>query len=284
MTALSYLVYASAGITIVGATPSAVRAAHWLWRRTQAGRRAALQTTLDQLACGSTREYVNDLLGPPKFVGSIDGRPQQIHRIDGAWIAVEFIDNVVLAFSITITDPGLAYPIDAQTQLTMWGSLGRDNFAQVRGHEGNPIPPGDQLLWIGAYRWMYTEAYYLGRPGAYQHYWLSHSMAGCGSFNPGPISSFASGGYQANRLADHAREQPPNRAAMTANTLTVMNPDVRADPGASVAEPAAAPTSPSFSEQFFARGVLGTDRETLRLDVTRLRDKKRRALRRRRGA
>lgn len=281
MSALSYLVYASAGITIIGATPNAIRAAFWLRQRTTAGRRRQLRNTLDRLTCGSTREFVDELLGPPKFVNKIDDRPQQIHRLDGAWVAIELIDGVVLAFSITVTDPRLAYPIDAQTHLLMRGNLGRDSFAQLRDHSGKPLKPDSQLLWIGAYRWCYNEAFWGARPGRYQTYWLSHNMAGAGTFNPGSGETFATGSYEHNQLAEMdgaarvAASLPPDRSSLTANTLTVMNADVRpAAPDQQIFH------SKSFSDQFFARAFLGTDSETLRLDATRFRRDRNRPLRR----
>ncbi|GAA2057718.1 ETEC_3214 domain-containing protein [Williamsia deligens] len=272
MTALAYLVYASAGITIIGATPSAIRAAFWVGQRTTAGRRRQLQHTLDRLACGSTREFVDELLGPPMFVNRVDDRPQQIHRLDGAWVAVELIDGVVLAFSITITNRDLAYPIDAQTHQLMRGHLGRDSFAQLRDSVGKPLESASQFFWMGAYRWYYNESYYGGRPGAYQTYWLSQNMAGAAGFHAGSYETFATGSYEHHPLADidgHARaaaSPPPDRSSLTANTLTVMNSDIRPIP---IDEEV--PHSNSYSDQFFARSVLGTDSETLRLDATRFR-------------
>lgn len=263
MTALGNLVYVAATVTIIGAIPSAARAADWMWRQTRPGRRRALRHTLDKLSCGSTRGFVDELLGPPKFITSVDGRPQQIHRLDGAWVAVETIDSVVLSFSITITNPKLAYPIDAQTHLMMDCRLGRDSFANILDSLGKEIQPDGQFLWIGAYRWGYIESYYHGRPGAHQQYWLSHNMAGAGGFDPDSTSTFTSGAYEGhNYLGTKAQAgTPPNRASMIVNTLTVMNPDVRRDPGTSI----------PIVLQFLARPVVGTDSEILRLDVSQLR-------------
>lgn len=276
MTTLSYLVYASAGITIIGATPSALRAAHWLWQRTIPGRRRKLRQILDRLACGSTQEFVHDLLGPPKFVGKIDGRPQQHHRLDGAWVTVELIDGIVLAFSITISDSRLSYPINAQTHLTMHGSLGQSSFSQIREHASGPVQPGGQLFWVGAYRWVYNESYYHGRPGAYQYYWLSHNMAGVGSFKPASTGTFAAGSYENNGSNDVLEMTiPPDRSSITVNTLTVMN---------SAIGYASALQDAALTEQFFARGFLGTDSEILRLDVTRFRRTPGRAILRYRNA
>lgn len=272
MSALSYLVYASAGITIVGATPSAIRAAFWVRQRTTAGRRRQLRQTLDRLTCGSTREFVDELLGPPKFVSRVDDRPQQIHRLDGAWVAVELIDGVVLAFSITITDPDLAYPINAQTHMMMHGHLGKDSFAQLRDSAGKPLESGSQFLWVGANRWCYNEGYWGGRPGAYQWYWLSQNTAGAGGDHPGSGDTFATGSYEDHQFAriDNpaivAASPPPDRSSLTANTLTVMNPDIRPIP-----IDQRVLLSNSYSDQFFARAFLGTDSETLRLDATQFR-------------
>ncbi|MGW6035609.1 hypothetical protein ACWFOS_18325 [Gordonia terrae] len=61
---LIYLTFTAAGVTILGAVPRALQAISGLWTAT-GGRRNAQSVVLDKLACGSTQQFVDELLGTP---------------------------------------------------------------------------------------------------------------------------------------------------------------------------------------------------------------------------
>ena len=78
----------AAGATVLSAVWGMGQLTRKQWDRT-IGRRRAQSRILDQLACGSSLEFVESLLGLPQFLEKIDGREQRIYRLAGSWVVVE---------------------------------------------------------------------------------------------------------------------------------------------------------------------------------------------------
>ena len=127
---LVYLTFGAATVTIVGATPRAFQTIRRVWMST-GGRRGAQAAILDRLACGSTQAFVDELLGTPQFVTTIDDRAQRIYRLRGAWVAVEIHQGAVMAFSITITQPSMSYSVTKHAHGLMHAILGKSTFAET---------------------------------------------------------------------------------------------------------------------------------------------------------
>ncbi len=210
--------YAAAFVAVGGAVLLAIRLARKTWRYTL-GQRRVQQDTVDQLACGSSRVFVDSLLGAPQFMTADDDLETSAYRLAGCWVSVVYRGNTVVSFSVTVTDRRLW--IDAtrlsHAQLSSppvrWWSfsdavqLGRTAIQQVDGGV-------DEASWVGARRTGHVRHYYFGNPGVYQHYWLSYNDAGAGSLIPEELEGAA---VLRGRFGD---SPPPSRS--TANTLTVV--------------------------------------------------------------
>lgn len=81
------------------------------------GRRRAQTKLLDQLACGSSIEFLESKLGVPQFVTEQQqGFEQRIYRLPGAWVLLELFPvgytqsaRRVYSYSITITSRWMHY-------------------------------------------------------------------------------------------------------------------------------------------------------------------------------
>ncbi|MFT4042893.1 MAG: hypothetical protein QM673_07015 [Gordonia sp. (in: high G+C Gram-positive bacteria)] len=240
---LSVLPLAAATATIVAALFAGGRAITTIWNRTVGGRR--LQSAcLNQLACGTSSRFVDQLLGTPKFLGHRDTREERLYRLAGAWVATELIDDAVMAFTITVTDPKMHFSTSKITFGNINIDLGRDKF-NVLPAQTIQMRSG-QRAWVGARRYGYLQHYYFGNPGSYQDYWLSFNQCGAGNWNStiGSVN-FSDGNYGDNGECDNSV------LALTINSLTVLGPQRPAD----------------TDNQFNRRDVLGPDEDTVRLDI-----------------
>ena len=245
---LVFLTFAAAGVTILGAVPRALQATRDLWKDT-GGRRKSQAVVLDKLACGSSQLFVDELLGTPQFFFSVDGdngQQQRIHRLRGAWVTAEYEQGSLYCFSITIIKESMSYDISRLTFGMLRGRLGNASFSDVVGTVG----PNGVSAWLSARRSGYSEHYYFGNPGGYQEFWVSANECGAGRWKKPPPSEYRDGSYRS--LPDGTNEEPiPDRAAIPANTLTVLGPNAPGD----------------ARERLLKRYVLGADMDVVRLDV-----------------
>lgn len=206
-------------------------------------RRRAQAELLDQLACGSSVDYVESLFGPAQFITYENERQQRTYHLPGAWVMTELKDGAVVAFSITVTKRRMYYNTKRLTFGYIKVKLGKSKFGDHGiGYDG-------ERSWIGAYRVGYLRTYDFRRSGAYQRFWLSYNMAGVGSFgavdrNTGEAAHwYETGSFCEDQNAPqcHPAEPGLDASQCTINTLTVMHQD-------------------SVSEaEFLARNVLGPD-------------------------
>ncbi|GAA2794965.1 ETEC_3214 domain-containing protein [Mycolicibacterium pallens] len=204
------------------------------------GRRRAQSKLLDQLACGSSVAFVESLFGAAQFITYENEREQRTYHLRGAWVMIEIADARVIAFSITITNRRIYYNTKRLTRGFIDMNLGRDTFS-----EQEKFCDGEQY-WMAAYRWGYARTYYLGRPGAYLRFIVSHNMSGTGDLSSStslPSGEIKSGAFSENyepfRLTVPATD-------VTANTLTVIHPE--------------AP-----SREFLARNIHGPDESHVKM-------------------
>lgn len=98
-----------------------------VWRRT-VGRCREQQRLIETLACGSSREFVQSVLGVPQFRSATADMDIPCYSTGGAWVVVEFKSDVVAAFSITVTDPRLFVSTDRLCFDQFKVRLGRSTF------------------------------------------------------------------------------------------------------------------------------------------------------------
>jgi len=159
------------------------------WYRRTIGSRQDVTRRLNQLAAGVTTRWVEERLGAPAFVrgvdlGTVAGRQamtELIYRTRHAWVQVlADRDGAVVRFSITVTDPRFGFKTRDLTLGHLAVKLGHSRFADIRTSFGEPEGYG---LRVGAHNYEYSEAYYFGNPGNYQHYVLSYNDCGAGIFD-----------------------------------------------------------------------------------------------------
>ncbi|MFN6553750.1 ETEC_3214 domain-containing protein [Mycolicibacterium septicum] len=216
-------------------------------------RRRAQARLLDQLACGSSVEYVESLFGPAQFITYADSRQQRTYHLRGAWVMIEIEDSRVIAFSVTITDRRMWYSTKTLTLGFIKVKLGRDTFSSQEEH-----CDGEQF-WMAAYRAGYARAYYIGRFGAYLRFIVSHNLSGTGNFNT--YESAASGDINSGAF-DQVSEPfilRVDASGITANTLTVIHPE-------------------ASSLQFLSRNIHGPDESHVKM-ATAIKPSKRQILR-----
>lgn len=188
------------------------------------GRRRAQSKLLDQLACGTSIEYVESLLGVAKFITHEDQREQRTYQLPGAWVTVELTERVVIAFTITITSRWMHYNVKPLTRGFLSVRLGKDKFgAPEGGYEG-------ERLWVGPYRWSYLRRYYFHKGGGTPRYWLSCNMSGVGGGlgPPEGLPMFVETGVFCSDVNAPARSDLKSgldASGITVNTLTVLHPD-----------------------------------------------------------
>lgn len=102
-----------------------------------------------------------------------------VYRQKHAWVQVLIDENdVVIRFSITVTDPRFKFTVKNLTWGHLAVRLGHSRFADV----GEGLPASGRSLRIGAHNHEYAEAYWFGNPGNYQHYVISSNEIGTGEF------------------------------------------------------------------------------------------------------
>jgi hypothetical protein len=219
-----------------------------LYHRTLGSRRD-LAKLLNQVAAGVTTRYLEERFGAPAFVRASQVRVQrpdltfthapvseQVYRTRHAWLQVLTDEHdAVIRFSITVTDPRFRFQIRDLTVYNLDVKLGHTRFSSIQRD------PDGRSLWIGARRYGYSESFYFGNPGNYQHFVLSKNDAGVGSFGflalPADIGGFYQDGFL--QLGDVGGAPPPGipvfdpaapyakgfRSETTIDTLTVLGAD-----------------------------------------------------------
>ncbi|MCI0687504.1 MAG: hypothetical protein L0Y54_09750, partial [Sporichthyaceae bacterium] len=203
-----------------------------LWRRTLGSRRD-LVGQLDRLATGTTREYVEQLLGPPAFRRAVGADPfpgfvECVYRTPHAWVHILYDEEhgSVGVLSLTVDDPRFGYPGDRWTACQETKIIvGKSRFAEL------PKEAEGRRYYFGANRGHYAESHYRGNPGFYQTFVFAWNDAGVGEV---PIAADFAEGTLAAHLADTywtGEDAAPDpqalallRADTTINTLTVAAP------------------------------------------------------------
>lgn len=204
----------SSGVAVAGAGWGVWLLGRRAWDRT-VGRRRAQAEILNQLACTISLDYLETLLGTPRYITHADGPAgpgtidERLYRLPGAWVAIQAEADSVYLFSLTITDSNMWHHVGAVSLGVADLRLGKDSFV----HANNEYD--GQELWMGARHCGYIRHYYHANPGGFQHYWLSYNGAGSGAID------MASGPYASGIYGQHG-DTPPNPASITANTLTIL--------------------------------------------------------------
>lgn len=212
----------AATVALLSATWGIVKLVATLYRRT-VGRRRAQAKLLDQLACSSSVDYVESLLGVAQFITTQDGREQRTYHLPGAWVMIELEENVVIAFSITVTSRWMHYNAKRLTFGFLDVKLGKDRFSRP-----NEIGYHGEILWIGASRLGYLRAHDFHKSGGYQRYWLSYNMCGAGRLIASPdIPHFIGTGVYANQSESTGFDlkNPTDASGISVNTLTILHPE-----------------------------------------------------------
>lgn len=213
---------ATVGVTVlVGIAWAAIKfvlnpLAEWL------GRRRAQAKLLDQLACGSSVDYVESLFGVAQFVGQRGGNETRTYNLPGAWVVIEIRNNAVYAFGITITRRRMHYNTKRLTFGNVNLRLGKDKF---------PLPSiacTGERLWIGVHRWGYARQITYKQNGLWHFQGLSYNMAGAGSLG----WAHGAGMFERGSLCESTNtpcgapsNEPLDSQGITVNTLSVLSPD-----------------------------------------------------------
>ncbi|WP_328334028.1 hypothetical protein OHA70_18105 [Kribbella sp. NBC_00382] len=162
---------------ILGVPPLAWRSITRGWRNSIGSARAQSQL-LDRLACGESIDRVNSWLGLP-----VHSTTDRLHtyELPGAWVHIAAGHGVVTAFAITIRSPRMAYATSRRTAGRLNVKLGQSTFGAL----ARQLPVQEEKYEEGARRFGYSQMYYFGSPGHYQHYVLAHNQAGCGDLGGG---------------------------------------------------------------------------------------------------
>lgn len=203
----------------LGSSAAAVAAAVWgvwtlarrKWENT-IGKRKAQTRILDQLACTVSMAFVENVIGPPRFIlGNDPSSEERFYRLPGCWVGIVPRGNAVERLSITITDRQMWYRTDGLTLGTIDVRLGVDTFAKASEHFDG------EELWVATKQRGYNRHYHFGGAGgAHQQFWLAFNAVGAGSIALSePYSSGVFGDFG---------DSPPNSADTTVNTLAVLSP------------------------------------------------------------
>lgn len=231
------------GASAVAVVAAAIGVYRWSasWYRRSVGSRRDIGGRLDQLAAGVTTRWVDERFGSPAFARSVDpataagrqARTELIYRTRHAWVQVlTDEEGAVVRFSITVTDPKFKFKTNDLTLNHLGVKLGHSRFADIPATFAGPE---GYSLRAGAHNFEYSEAYFFGNPGNYQHFVLSHNDSGIGIFD-----GSAGGGPQWCEIGVLQFGDPPRpdhpvfdpeasyatqfRANTTINTLTILGP------------------------------------------------------------
>lgn len=186
-----------------------------------------------------TTRWVEERFGPPAFISKC--RPaadrqavtELIYRTRHAWVQVlTDEESAVVRFSITVTDSKFKFKAHELTLNHLRVKLGHSRFVDI---QASIAEPEGYSLQVGAHNFEYSEAFYFGNPGNYQHFVLSHNDSAIGRFD---VS--AGGGPQWCEIGVLEFGDPPRpdhpvfdpkavyatqfRANTTINTLTILGP------------------------------------------------------------
>jgi hypothetical protein len=218
-TAVQTAVAVLTGAAILAGGYRAIKA---ILQRTILSRRY-LAASLNQLACGTTTEYTDSILGPPAFRRALphdNEYEEHIYRTSHAWIQtiVRTADKSVDSFAITVTDPRFAFPTRELTNNNLDIRLGHTRFSDIE-HD-----PDGYRIWWGANRSLHAESYYFGNPGNYQTYVLARNDAGTGQSSITSDDATA-GTWESGRLRSGL--PPPAAARGTRLGRRRKRPDIR---------------------------------------------------------
>jgi hypothetical protein len=217
---------AAAALAGVAILVGAYKATIALLRQTFLSRRD-LAHCINQLACGTTIEYTDSILGPPAFRRALGpGHEEHVYRTRHAWVQtiIQTADKSTESFAITITDPRFTLRTRELTGNMLDIRLGRTRFSDV------PDEPDGYRIIRGANRFTHAESHYFGNPGNYQTYVLAHNDAGSGAFHitaRDPLAGYwITGRLRQGADARPSWDQPPDwvqeaRPLTTINTMLI---------------------------------------------------------------
>jgi hypothetical protein len=200
-------------LTTVGAITAALlsvlafgQLATRIYRRT-VGRRITARSKLARLAVNTRFEYFQQMLGQPAFQEALgEVRVAEKRAVDG--IRYTFIDpdfyvvahvrkDEFSVFMYSVTSRNAKIRPRGPAHLSGI-RLGTATFAHFQdSEEWNPSSVAGCL---GAHTYGYSEVYYFGYPGLYQHFALGHSQMGLpgATFPPGTHEIFHGDGLLSN--------------------------------------------------------------------------------------
>ncbi|MDQ1032709.1 hypothetical protein QF035_010291 [Streptomyces umbrinus] len=218
-------VWTLAGVLV--ATSTILKAVTEGWRRT-IGRRRHLTTPLRKIAPGVRHEYIEALLGEPKWQSKLTCTrlaPLEPEEADDADLEAEITvrtwplswlgylvtwseDDVVVMYGITTTSwwfrPGV---LIGQTRIR----LGKTSFAALDDQS-------EHRVWLGARRFGYFENHYFGNIGGYRSWYVGVNDIG---YNAIPATSdlFDDEDDSCTRLRSGSRDA--YRASTPINTVVI---------------------------------------------------------------
>ena len=202
------------------------------------GKRWSYRRQLLKLGCGMSFARFDELLGPPivqetEAVGESEARRYvQIYISKYAYVKAVGTnkDESVRAFSITVRSKWFRLPLKRLTNEQMSIHLRPLKFTELQKFG----PDGKRCI-IGANRFGYSESFYFGNPGNYQHYILAYNDAGPGKFiAPAGWHWFASGPLHNEAYSEDELQHEPNGPwanefyrELRPNTIAVVNGDAQ---------------------------------------------------------
>jgi len=190
---ISALPYLGASAGVLSLAWAAFGGARSRYRHTLGSRRE-LTRRLNQLSCGASGDYVNFLLGVPKFHSKLGLESRSVFILKHAIVMVQYGESAtVQAFSICTTDRRFRFNTTVLSSGCLSVRLGRSHFT-----DADPGMLQGYYGFQGAARSLYAEIHYFGRPAAYQNYALSNTTSGvdsAGATETGVSISGASGAF-----------------------------------------------------------------------------------------
>ncbi|KOG23361.1 ETEC_3214 domain-containing protein [Streptomyces viridochromogenes] len=194
------------------------------WRRT-VGRRRYLTTRLRKIAPGVRHDYVESLLGEPKWQSTMEctrlaDEPADVDEDDRkVGITVRTWPLSRLGYLVTWSDDDTVV-MYGLTTISWWFRprvligetlirLGKSTFAALDD-------PGEHRAWLGNRRFGYREHHYFGNPGGYRSWYVGVNDVGYNAVPPA-LDWFDDGDDSRTRLVP--RRQAAYRASAPINTV-----------------------------------------------------------------
>lgn len=197
VSALPYLGASAGVLTLAWAALRGVRS----WYGTTLGSRRTLAARLNLLANGATQEYVNSLLGVPKFNLASPTHSRSVHVSKHALVMVSYNNTgSVEAFAICSIDRRFKFDLYSLSVSLFNVRLGHTRFTDC----GSPVG-FEYYGFQGAARSQYVELHYFGRPGGYQNFLLSASHVGVSS---GGVTIRGATGAFESVIPDYVASEP----------------------------------------------------------------------------